>query len=317
MRHKAAVPQPTDVNAGALAVLDWPVPAGAPTRGTVLLVHSLGEHMGRYFDMARQLNGWGFAVRGFDQYGHGASPGIRGGLPDDNRLLDDLVAVIDDTRAHMDDRMPLILLGHSVGGLLAARLVSLKLRRVDALVLASPALSVKLNALQAMLVNGLYRFAPQARMGHGREPSYLSHDPQSVEDYRCDPLVHDRVSLRLAHFITSAGPAVMAQARQWSVPTLLLYAGQNSLVGISGSAAFARAAPRRVVNAQVFPMHYHDLFHELDNAPVFDALRTWLCQRFVARTLDGSRAGPAALGRRSWQPDAAIPRMAMGLTPAV
>ena len=47
----------------------------------VLLVHGLGEHAGRYDHVARRLNGWGFAVRGYDQYGHGESGGVRGALP--------------------------------------------------------------------------------------------------------------------------------------------------------------------------------------------------------------------------------------------
>jgi alpha-beta hydrolase superfamily lysophospholipase len=297
-----AHPHPSDVNAGALAAFDWPIPTGAPTRGTVLLVHSLGEHMGRYFHLAKQLNDWGFSVRGYDQYGHGASPGIRGTLPSDDRLLSDLVAVIDDTRASMDDRMPLIVLGHAVGGLVAARLVSLKLRQVDALVLSSPALQLKLGALRGTLVNSLHRFAPQARMGHGRQLNGLSHDPQLLESYRQDPLVHDRMSLRLAHFITSAGPAVLALAKQWSVPTLLLYAGQDNMVGIDGSTAFARAAPADVVTSQLFPMHYHDLFNELDNAPVFEALGRWLCERFAPRTLDSSRNVFASAGSSTWHP---------------
>ena len=73
-----------------LAVQDWPLPEGEPCRGTVLLVHGLGEHVGRYDAVARRLNDWGFAVRGYDQYGHGESGGPRGGLTSDLRLLDDL-----------------------------------------------------------------------------------------------------------------------------------------------------------------------------------------------------------------------------------
>ena len=60
-----------------LAVQDWPLPEGEPCRGTVLLVHGLGEHVGRYDPVARRLNDWGFAVRGYDHYGHGESTGPR------------------------------------------------------------------------------------------------------------------------------------------------------------------------------------------------------------------------------------------------
>lgn len=82
-----------------LAVYDWPLP-DAP-RATVLLVHGLGEHAGRYDALARHLGAWGYAVRGYDHYGHGESSGPRGGLPWDTRLLDDLTDIVDATRARM------------------------------------------------------------------------------------------------------------------------------------------------------------------------------------------------------------------------
>ena len=69
-----------------LAVQDWHLPAGVAQRGAVLVVHGLGEHAGRYDQLARALNSWGFAVRSYDQYGHGESDGTRGGLPHANRL---------------------------------------------------------------------------------------------------------------------------------------------------------------------------------------------------------------------------------------
>ena len=92
-----------------LAVQDWPLLEGT-SRGTVLLVHGLGEHVGRYDAVARRLNAWGFAVRGYDQYGHGESGGPRGGLTGEMRLLDDLADMVDATRARMAAHQPLVLL---------------------------------------------------------------------------------------------------------------------------------------------------------------------------------------------------------------
>ena len=60
-----------------LAVQDWALPEGLQIRGVVVLVHGLGEHAGRYDHVARRLNRWGFAVRGYDHYGHGESNGVR------------------------------------------------------------------------------------------------------------------------------------------------------------------------------------------------------------------------------------------------
>ena len=263
-----------------LAVQDWPIEEGQPLRGVVLLVHGLGEHAGRYHHLASHLNAWGFAVRGYDQYGHGESGGPRGGVPTASRLLDDLAEIMESTRSRMIRGTPLILLGHSLGGLVAAQFVALAKAPVDALVLSSPALDPGLNALQKLLVAVLPKIAPDLRVGNGLDPSFLSHDPAVVAAYRSARLVHDRISARLARFIADGGPATVAAAASWKVPTLLLYAGADKMVNSAGSRAFAAAAPKDVVTAHCFDTLYHEIFNELDAEPVFAELKKWLDQRF-------------------------------------
>jgi len=263
-----------------LAVQDWLPTHGEAVRGVVLIVHGLGEHVGRYDALANRLNAWGFAVRGYDQYGHGDSAGVRGGLPTDTRLLDDLADVVDDTRGRMATDVPLILLGHSLGGLVAARLVSLQMRTIDALVLSSPALDAGMNALQKFLVTVLPRLLPDLRVGNGLNPTFLSHDPEVVRAYKADRLVHDRISARLARFIAVAGPATVSSAAGWTVPTLLMYAGDDHLVNPAGSRRFAKAAPKQVVSSACFENLYHEIFNEADAAPALATLQHWLDQRF-------------------------------------
>jgi alpha-beta hydrolase superfamily lysophospholipase len=270
---------------------DWPAPAGAP-RAQVLLVHGLGEHAGRYAPLAADLHDWGFAVRAYDQRGHGLSGGPRGGLSHDTALLDDLAAVIDATRRMQQQRgqqgLPLILLGHSLGGLVTSRLVSLQLRPVDALVMSSPALDPGLSAWQKCLVATLPAIAPNLRVNNGLDPRYLSHDAAVVAAYRADPLVHPKISARLARFIATAGPATVAAAAHWCVPTLLLYAGADHLVKPAGSRAFAAVAdaspqvPPGILSTQVFESLYHEIFNEApsDAAAVRAALKIWLDARF-------------------------------------
>lgn len=263
-----------------VVIQDWPLEPGVRLRGVVIIVHGLGEHAGRYDHVARQLNDWGFAVRGYDQCGHGESGGAPGSLPTDTRLLDDLADIVDSTRSRMNKGTPLIVLGHSMGGLVAGRFVSLGIRKVDALVLSSPALNPGLNAFQKLLVAVLPRFFPNLRVGNGLNAKYISHDPAVVAAYQSDKLVHDRISARLARFIATAGPATVALAPQWTVPTLLMYAGDDRLVQPQGSRDFATAAPAALMTTHCFEGLYHEIFNELDAAPVFAALRQWLDQRF-------------------------------------
>ena len=262
-----------------LAVHEWPLPAGIAAKAVVLLVHGIGEHAGRYRHVAERLNGWGFAVRAADHYGHGASSGPRGGLPSVMRLVDDLALVVDDTRqAHPG--LPLVLLGHSLGGLVAASFVARAVRRVDALVLSSPGLDPGLGAFQKFLIALLSRVAPTLRVRNGLDDSYLSHDPAVVQAYRDDPLCHDRIGARLARFLADEGAVVQAAAPQWSVPTLLIYAGDDRLVKPAASRAFAAAAPASMLSATCFPALYHEIFNERDAAAVFETLERWLAERF-------------------------------------
>jgi alpha-beta hydrolase superfamily lysophospholipase len=249
-------------------------------RGVVLLVHGLAEHAGRYDHVARRLNDWGFAVRGYDQYGHGESSGVRGSLPHDRRLLDDLADVLDSTRARMDPATPLILFGHSLGGLVAARFVSLQPGSVEGLVLSSPALDPGLGFWQKLLLAVLLRLAPDLCVRNGLDPRLISHDAAVVRAYQQDPLIHDRISGRLAHFIVEASTATRALATQWRVPTLLLYAGDDHLVSPAGSRNFAAAAPAGVVTSHCFEGAYHEIFNELEREPVFEQLKRWLDARF-------------------------------------
>lgn len=262
-----------------IMIQDWPLEPGVPLRGVVIVVHGLGEHAGRYEHVARQLNEWGFAVRGYDQCGHGESGGPRGGLPTDTRLLDDLADIVDSTRARMSKKTPLILLGHSMGGLVVGRFVSLAIRPVDALIMSSPALDPGLSRFQKFLVQVLPKIAPDLRVGNGVKPQFISHDPAVVAAYRSDPLVHDRISARLARFIAEASAQTVTLAAQWKVPTLLMYAGSDHLLNPQGSRTFAANAPKKLVTAVCFEDLYHEIFNETDAAPVFATLKTWLDQR--------------------------------------
>jgi alpha-beta hydrolase superfamily lysophospholipase len=265
-----------------LAVQEWGVPDDVRLRGVIVVVHGLGEHAGRYEKLAQRLVGWGFAVRGYDQYGHGESGGVRGALPIETRLIDDLADVIEATRTRMEPGLPLIVLGHSLGGLVASCLVGWRSAQVEGLVLSSPALDPGLNTFQKFLLATLPRIAPNLTVSNGIDANFISHDAAIVAAYKSDPNVHDRISGRLARFIADAGPRVVERASRWKKPTLLMYAGADKLVNPAGSRAFASAAPLGVVKAKCFEGLYHELFNEPPalSAPVFDTLKQWLDERF-------------------------------------
>ena len=263
-----------------LQLQHWP--AAGPARGTVQLVHGLGEHAGRYAALAASLNAAGWRVVAHDQRGHGRSQGRRGAIDGPDTLLADLAQVVD--AVHQPG--PHLLLGHSLGGLVAARFVAEALaptpaawsRPVDGLVLSSPALDPGLSAAQKALLALLGRLAPDLALDNGLKPDWLSRDRTVVDAYRADPLVHDRITPRLVRFIVDGGRRVQASAAGWTTPTLLLWAGADRCVAPAGSAAFAAAAPAAVVTAQAFPALFHEIFNEPERDTVVAALLHWLAR---------------------------------------
>lgn len=273
----------------------WPVSlsatpgAGSATgepHGTVQIVHGLGEHIGRYAALAAVLNAAGWDVVGHDHRGHGRSEGGRGTVPHGPALLMDLAAVMD----HLRRGRRHVLLGHSMGGLIAARFVAEGLRGnpgrwlrdVDGLVLSSPALDAGLGAVRRSWLALLSRVAPDLRLHNGLRPGWVSRDPAVVQDYRDDPLNHDRITPRLARFIVESGAGVRQAAPRWRVPTLLMWAGADRCVAPRGSAHFAAAAPAGMLTARCFEGLSHEIFNEPERDVVRACLTQWLAQ--VARS---------------------------------
>jgi alpha-beta hydrolase superfamily lysophospholipase len=264
----------------------------------VLIVHGLGEHGARYAHVAAHLVAHGWAVIGYDQRGHGRSGGPRGGLPADDSLLVDLGRLIDHVRARSASAGasagagpgPLVVLGHSMGGLVVARYGAEGLaatpapwwRPVDALVLSSPALDPGMSAAQKLLLAVAAPLAPNLALGNGLDPAWVCSDPAVVKAYIADPLTHDRITPRLARFIVDGGTLVRGLAPRWATPTLLIYAGADRCVAPRGSDAFAAGAPAAVVQSHRYDGFSHEIFNEPGQARVLADLSTWLATRFGA-----------------------------------
>lgn len=272
----------------ALVTQHWPLAAGQAPQGVAVIVHGLGEHCLRYAHVAAYLNQQGWAAVGYDHRGHGRSPGKRGGLHANDDFLHDLAGVVDAARAAYPGAR-LLIVGHSLGGAIAGRFVSALAspqeaapwaRPVDGLVLSSPALDVPISALQRGLLATVGKLTPDVPVGNGLKPEWVCHNPATVQAYLADPLVHDRITGRLTMFILAAGETVRARAPQWTVPTLIMWGGEDRCVKPAGSAAFAAAAPKALVSSQPFPRLSHEIFNEVEQAEVLQVMGNWLHRVF-------------------------------------
>jgi alpha-beta hydrolase superfamily lysophospholipase len=253
----------------------WPVPDGTPRRGALLLVHGLGEHCGRYVHVAGALTALGLEVTSYDHRGHGSSDGVRGGLPHPDALLDDLALVYGSLGEDA------FLLGHSMGGTIAARAVTGGWVTPRGLVLSSPALAVDITRFQRVLAAVGRRLLPDRPMPNGLPVDKISHDPEVVAAYKADPDVHDRLTARLFDFLVDAGKRARVDAARLTVPTLGLVAGADALVDARGSREFFDRLPPGVGTLHWYDDLYHEIFNERepDRSRVLTDLRTWLKAR--------------------------------------
>jgi alpha-beta hydrolase superfamily lysophospholipase len=189
--------------------------------------------------------------------------------------------------AHASFAGPLVLVGHSLGGLIAGRFVAEGLqpkpaawwRPVDALVMSSPALDPGTNAVQKLLLAVVAPMLPNLAVSNGLKVDWVSRNAEVVKAYAADTLVHDRITGRVGLFVARQGPAVIAAAPRWTTPTLLMWAGADRCVAPAGSAAFAAAAPRDVVTVREWPGLFHEIFNEPEQDDVLKTMTEWLAAR--------------------------------------
>jgi len=267
----------------SIRVRGWQPPDAVARRGSILLVHGLGEHSGRYAHVAARLAALGLEVRAYDHRGHGGSDGTRGGVPRADALVDDLGVVFEDLGAAGDGAPP-FLLGHSVGGAVAARAATGGWVAPRGLILSSPALrTLPISRAQRLALRVARRLAPDLGAPNRLPVDKLSHDPAEIAAYRADELVHDRITPRLFDFLVDAGAAARRDAPRLTVPTLLVVAGADRLVDSVGAREFAAALAPGVGTLHWYDGLYHELFNERepDRARVLGDVVAWLEPRLA------------------------------------
>ena len=246
----------------------------------VLIVHGLGEHIGRYERLAEVLVDAGIAVHGFDLRGHGESDGRRAWVRDVADLIDDVRAMAAHGRAWHDG--PWALMGHSLGGLVALRAVQTGAVAPDALVLSSPLLRAS-PSLPAIIVRALVALAriapglPATRL----DANAMSRDLTEVAAYRDDPAVsHAPVRLDTATaMVTAAAAALAPDAPPLTLPTLVLHGLADTVTDPGGSAELVARNPG--VTHHVEREGRHELFHDTCREIVSDVLVRWLSSRLA------------------------------------
>ncbi|HIE57697.1 MAG TPA: alpha/beta hydrolase [Anaerolineales bacterium] len=250
-----------------------------PPRAAICLVHGLGEHCERYEHVAAAFNKAGFAMLGFDQRGHGRSPGPRGDTPSHEMMLKDIDRALEAAQASFPD-VPLFLYGHSMGGNLVLNHILRHKPPVAGAIATSPWLRVT-NPPSALLMAAarlMRRIYPKITQGNGLELEGLSRDPQVIADYQTDPLNHDRISARMAVEFSDAGEWALEHANELSIPLLLVHGSADRLTSPLASQEFAAKAGD-LCTFKMWEGCYHETHNEPNKEEVIAFNIAWITER--------------------------------------
>lgn len=236
---------------------------------SVLIVHGLGEHSGRYRKTASTLSAAGIDVVAFDLLGFGETGGSRADIEDWNLYLDQIKRHI---VALEGGEVPVALLGHSMGGLLGLEYCLGERPPPDALVLSAPALSGG-KAWQRAIAPVLGRLFPKLATPNAINGEQLSRDPAVGAAYFADPLVLTKTTARLGGELFAAMERCRSRFSALRVPTLVVHGGADTLVSPQSSAPLAELD---LVKRVLFPRLRHEAFNEPEGPEVLAEVVTWL-----------------------------------------
>jgi acylglycerol lipase len=262
-----------------LRTLHWEA-AGVP-RATVLLIHGIAEHAGRHAHVASEFARAGFETHAFDLRGFGASGGPRAYVGRWSEYHDDVEDQLSAVRA-AGGQLPVVLYGHSMGGLIALGYVLAEPRRPQPhlLVLSAPAIRANVARWQRALAEVLGRMVPRLVVPNALPPGGLSRDPQVDIAYRADPLNTHRTTTRLGMELFHEQARVqraLARISSLPTPTYVLHGTDDQIVPLSASASLER---RENVTRRVYPNLRHEMHNEPEAAAVIGHTIAWLERSF-------------------------------------
>jgi alpha-beta hydrolase superfamily lysophospholipase len=252
------------------------LPDGDP-RAVVVLAHGLGEHSGRYASLARHCTDRGFAVCALDHHGHGKSEGLAGHVERFSVYLDGVRELVAHVREELPG-LPMFMLGHSMGGLIAATFMRESQSAFRGCVLSGPALlsDAAPNAIVLWLNRLISSLAPTVPM-IGLDPAGVSRDPEVVRAYVSDPLVHHgKLSARLIAELMATMGATLAAASEILLPLLIMHGEADVLTSPSGSREFYASVASVDKTLKLYPGLYHEIFNEPERDAVLADMTDWL-----------------------------------------
>ncbi len=244
-------------------------------QGVVLLVHGISEHTSRYNHVAAAITAAGLSMVGFDLRGHGESGGPRIDVEDFGSFVGDVGEMMALVRTR---QIPVVMYGHSLGGLISLSYVVEGNNLPDALILSAPALGAKLPPGLETVGRLIAKVAPKFRLPTSVKGSQLSSDPAVGEAYFADPLVITKSTARMGVAVLDAMKAVRLRINDLDIPTYVFHGGDDTLIPTEVS-EILESLPN--VRRVVYPGMAHETHNEVDKERVIADLVV-AAKQFVA-----------------------------------
>lgn len=244
----------------------------------IVISHGLGEHSGRYANVIEALFPAGTSFWLHDHAGHGKSDGKRGHINTFGRYINDLDQMVD--IASKESEVKPILLGHSMGGLIALNYALNRSEKLKGLVVSSPLVkpAVDVSFVLALFAKLMSAILPSVTMSSGLDAGDISHDEAAVEKYRNDTMVHDRVSARWFTQCNRAMEITHASAGMIQLPVMMQVAGDDHLVSPTASQHLFNGITSKDKTLHVYNGLFHEIYNETEDQreKVLDDLKTWV-----------------------------------------
>lgn len=262
------------------------------------MVHGFGEHRLRYRPLVDDLAAQGYECHTFDLRGHGRSSGARGHVDRFDDYLHDLARFAAQVAAAPADGppLPLVLLGHSLGGLVALSAIVHRVVEPDALALSSPFLRSAVGAPAAVeaLVRLAGRVLPRLRIKAPIPPDELSHDPEVVAAYQADEHIVRSLTLSWLAEVLRAQREVLARAGEVTLPSLVLIGTADAIADPGRTREVYRRLGSADKTLRAYDGFRHEVLNEVERERVVADLVSWLDGRCAgAATLPGAPRGSA------------------------
>ncbi len=252
-------------------------PAGQSPVAVVCLVHGLGEHSGRYAHVARYFNSRVIAVFGYDHRGHGKSGGKRGHAPSVDVMLEDLELVLMKIRVMYND-LPIFLYGQSMGGNIVANYIIKKdTKELYGAIISSAWLGLvqKIPAPLLRLTGFMQNILPSLTISNKLPLEELSFDRKNIERYTNDPLVHDKISLRLFYQLYRSAAFALDNAGKIKIPLLIGHGEEDKITSFESSKQFVRNAGDRA-QFKAWPHRKHEVHNDIKKDEVLTFYADWV-----------------------------------------